>query len=106
MDLDMDASTPLPVTQSALERIPPSTWITLAAIGLGWYGMAFIAGTFGTMQHIAHFYYMATVIHNPSWLILGIGGVHTLGRFAFAALTVAVLLAPILSHGSAIQPDL
>jgi hypothetical protein len=100
MGRDMEA-TPFPV-QSTLERIPPSTWITLAAIGLGWYGMAFIATTFGTMQHIVHFYDMATVIHNPSWLILGIGGVHTLGRFAFAGLTVLVLLAPLVSHGSTI----
>ena len=82
----------------SLERIAVPTWIALAAMTVGWFWMATLVSTFGSIQQVVHFYDLGTVLRDPSWLVHGVGESHTLEALAFGTLSAAVLLAPLAAH--------
>lgn len=79
------------------EPIATTTWVALALLTIGWFGLATFVTAFGPVKQIVHFYDLATVLHDPSWLVHGIGS-HSLEAFAFGALSAAVLLSPLAGH--------
>jgi hypothetical protein len=84
-------------TTPSHEPIAPSTWVALALLAIGWFGLATFVTAFGPVKRIVRFYDLATVLHDPSWLVHGIGS-HSLEAFAFGTLSVAMLLAPLAAH--------
>jgi hypothetical protein len=85
-----------PVTRSR-EPVAASTWITLALLAIAWFGLATFVSAFGPVKRIVHFYDLATVLRDPSWLVHGIGS-HSLESFVFGTVSVTALLAPLGAH--------
>jgi len=86
----------VPVTRSR-EPVAASTWITLALLAIAWFGLATFVAAFGPVKQIVHFYDLATVLRDFSWLVHRIGS-HSLEAFAFGTLSVVALLAPLVAH--------
>ena len=85
-----------PATRSR-EPVAISTWVALALLAIGWFALATFVTAFGPVKQIVHFYDLATVLQDPSWLAHGIGS-HSLEAFAFGTLSTAMLLAPLAAH--------
>jgi hypothetical protein len=80
----------------ALHRVDARTWIAMACIAAGWFGLNTLEATFGPLQHVAHFYDLPAIMTDPRWLIRGVSASHNFGTVVFGSLCVLVILAPVV----------
>jgi len=87
------------MNESALRRISVTTWIAVACIAVGWFGLGTLVATFGPVTQVAHFYDMALLIHDPSWLVLGgFQNSNTFMTVAFGTVCASIAAVPILAR--------
>src|SRR5579871_6256662 len=77
-------------------KIDPLTWIAIACLAVGWFGLNTLVATFGPIQHTVHFYDLPVVMHDPRWLLTGVQNAVPLSRIIFGLVCLVVLTAPLL----------
>jgi hypothetical protein len=80
----------------ALHRIDAKTWIAMACIAFGWFGLNTLEATFGPLRHVAHFYDLPAIMTDPRWLLRGVSDSHTFGTVVFAFVCLLVIASPLL----------
>src|ERR1700753_2209073 len=76
-------------------KIDAITWAAIACIVLGWFWLDTLTATFGPIQHSVHFYDLPVVMHDPRWLLTGVGNAFLLARVVFGLLCLVVITAPL-----------
>jgi hypothetical protein len=79
-----------------LRQVDRQTWIALIGVAVGWFFLATVVTTLGSLKQKYHFFDMLTVMLNPAWLLYGMGSSRPLESVAFGLLNLAVLLAPLV----------
>jgi hypothetical protein len=77
-------------------KIDSPTWIALACVLLGWFGLNTLVATFGPVVHVAHFYDLPVVMQDPRWLVTGVEDGFPLARLAFGFVCLVAVSAPLL----------
>ena len=79
-----------------LRRIDGLSWLAMACIAVGWFGLDTLVATFGPVRHTAHFYDLPAVMLDPPRFLIGPAESLSAGRFVFGLLCVAVIALPVL----------
>lgn len=88
-------------------KIDGATGISVAGLLLGWFVLNTLVASFGPIQHVAHFYDLPLILRDPKRLLTGVEDVGTVSKLVFAAVCVAVGLAPLLARlGNVRAPQL
>jgi hypothetical protein len=77
-------------------KIDSPTWLALACVLLGWFGLNTLVATFGPIEHTVRFYDLPMVMHDPRWLLIGVQEASALSRVVFGLVCLVVLTAPLL----------
>jgi hypothetical protein len=77
-------------------KIDLPTWLALACVLLGWFGLNTLVATFGPVVHVVHFYDLPVVMRDPGWLVTGVDDVFPLARMAFGFVCLVAVTAPLL----------
>jgi hypothetical protein len=79
-----------------LRKVDRQTWIALVCLAVGWFFLATLVTTIGSVKQKYHFFDMLTVMLNPAWLLYGLGSSHPMESVAFGLLNLVVLVLPIV----------
>ena len=79
-----------------LRKVDRQTWIALVCLAVGWFFLATLVTTIGSVQQKYHFFDMLTVMLNPAWLLYGLGSSRPMESVAFGLLDLVVLVLPIV----------
>ncbi len=79
-----------------LRQVDRQTWIALVCLAVGWFFLATLVTTVGSVKQKYHFFDMLTVMLNPAWLLYGLGSSRPLESVAFGLLDLVVLVLPIV----------
>ena len=77
-------------------KIDSPTWIALACVLLGWFGLNTLIATFGPIEHTVRFYDLPVVMNDPRWLLTGAQDAFPLSRVVFGLVCLVSLTAPLL----------
>jgi hypothetical protein len=73
-----------------------TTWVAIACVLGGWFGMSTLVATFGPLQHAVRFYELPAAIKDPRWLLSGVGPAPSLSSIVFGIVCLIVIAAPLL----------
>jgi hypothetical protein len=79
-----------------LKKIDAATWVAVACIILGWFGLNTLVATFGPIEHAAYFYDLGALMREPRWLLTGVSVSRSFGTIVFGLICLIVAAVPLL----------
>jgi hypothetical protein len=79
-------------------RVDATTWVAMACVAVGWFGLHTLVATFGPIVQVVHFYDLPAVMNDPRWLLVGVSESHSVGAIVFGIVCILVIAAPALSR--------